>query len=59
IMMVVHMMMVTFVSNPPEVGADIASVIAWPMILFAVIGMTVFSFLYFHRLYPEKVLNEE
>lgn len=59
IMMVVHMTLVASVSEPRDVGVDIATVIALPMILFAVIGMTAFSFLYFERLYPEKALKEE
>ncbi len=59
VLMVIHMTLVAFVSNPPEAGADIATVIAMPMIVFAVIGMMAFSFLYFDRLYPEKAAKDE
>lgn len=58
IMMVVHLTLAALISDPPEVGADIVSVVALPMIVFAVIGMTVFSLLYFKRLQPERSLKD-
>ena len=50
VLAVVHMVLVTFISNPSSVGGDIASVIALPMISFAVIGMASFSVLYLRSL---------
>lgn len=53
VLAIVHMVLVTFISSPSSVGGDTASVIALPMIAFAVIGMTVFSFMYFRFMGPQ------
>jgi two-component system sensor histidine kinase LytS len=56
-LMVFHMLLVTFISNPSNAGPGISQVIAFPMTLFAVLGMAVFSILYFRKMRPE-ILNK-
>lgn len=53
VLIVVHMVLVTFISEPSDAGAEIAGVIALPMIVFAVLGMGIFSYLYFERMVPQ------
>ncbi|OPY34595.1 MAG: 5TMR of 5TMR-LYT [Methanomassiliicoccales archaeon PtaU1.Bin124] len=52
VLMVVHMVLVATISNPASVGLSIAEVIAFPMTLFAVAGMLLFSVLYFRTMRP-------
>lgn len=47
--MVIHMVLAAFVSNPVGVGMIIAGVIAQPMTMFAVLGIVIFSYLYFEH----------
>jgi len=53
IMIVIHMVLVATISDPADAGADIAEVIALPMAAFAVLGMLLFSFLYFRYMEPK------
>ncbi|MDD1771757.1 MAG: ECF transporter S component [Methanomassiliicoccales archaeon] len=53
VLAVIHMVLVTLISSPSSVGGDITSVIALPMIAFAVIGMTAFSLMYFRFMEPQ------
>ncbi len=58
-LMFAHMILAAFLTEPQELGIDIVTDVTLPMVGFAMLGMAVFSLLYFDRLHQEKVLKDE